>query len=87
VVLGIAAVLSAHPVYAATEECNDAVSAYNSALSDVSGALILRTAAHRERQQDRQAGGGCHALHLSRSGDTLCCVIRARVSLPSALRC
>jgi hypothetical protein len=39
VVLGIAAVLNAHPVYAATEECNDAISSYNSALSDVSDAL------------------------------------------------
>jgi hypothetical protein len=28
VVLGIAAVLSAHPVYAAAEECNDAISTY-----------------------------------------------------------
>ena len=39
VVLGIAAVLSAHSVYAATEECNDAISTYNSAVSDVSAAL------------------------------------------------
>jgi hypothetical protein len=39
VVLGITAVLSAHPVYAATEECNDAISTYNSALSDVSDAV------------------------------------------------
>jgi hypothetical protein len=39
VVLGIAAVWGAHPVRAATEECNDAISAYNSAVSDVSDAL------------------------------------------------
>jgi hypothetical protein len=39
VVLGIAAVLNAHPVSAATEECNDAISTYNSAVSDVSDAL------------------------------------------------
>jgi hypothetical protein len=39
VALSVAAVLSAHPVYAATEECNEAFSAYNSALSDVSDAL------------------------------------------------
>ena len=39
VVLGIAAVLNAHPVSAATEQCNDAISAYNSAVSDVSDHL------------------------------------------------
>jgi hypothetical protein len=38
-VLGIAAVLSARQVHAAAEECNEAISAYNSALSDVSDAL------------------------------------------------